>query len=194
MDMYCVKCKNKTSTSSVQHVTSKNGKSMLKGQCAVCGTTKTQFVRQRPGASAKMSSGGDLVSSLNSFTRNIKLPWAKYPGEMHLPGMNFAGPGTRLDLRLNPNGTPTISSKPVDRVDEAAYRHDMAYAAFPDTKTRNVADRVMVSELNEIPNPSIRERVEQAVIKPILNAKANFGLGVPVSKNSKQSKKAKTKR
>ena len=28
MDMYCVKCKNKTSTSGVQHVTSKNGKSM----------------------------------------------------------------------------------------------------------------------------------------------------------------------
>jgi len=24
---------------------------------------------------------------------------------------------------------------PVDRVDDAAYRHDMVYAAFPDTKT-----------------------------------------------------------
>jgi hypothetical protein len=69
---------------------------MLRGKCVVCGTTKTQFV--------KGSRGGDLVSSLNSVTSGIKLPWAKYPGEMHLPGMNFAGPGTRLDLRLNPNG------------------------------------------------------------------------------------------
>jgi Phospholipase A2-like domain len=105
---------------------------------------------------------------------------------MHLPGMNLAGPGTRLDLRLNPNGTPKENSKPVDRVDEAAYRHDMAYSAFPDTKMRNVADRVMVSELNEIPNPTIRERVERAVIKPILSTKANFGLGL--SKKSKNLK------
>ena len=65
----------------------------------------------------------------------------------------------------------------LDRVDEAAYRHDMAYAAFPDTKTRNVADRVMVNELNEIANPTVRERAERAVIKPILNTKAKFGLG-----------------
>jgi hypothetical protein len=135
--LYCVKCKSKTDTADLQKVVSKNGRNMLRGKCVVCGTTKTQFVKGG-------ARGGDLVSSLNSVTSGIKLPWAKYPGEMHLPGMNFAGPGTRLDLRLNPNGTPKESSKPVDRVDEAAYRHDMAYTAFPDTKTRNVADRVMV--------------------------------------------------
>jgi hypothetical protein len=149
---------------------------MLRGKCVVCGTTKTQFVAS--------IAGGDLVSSLSSVTNGIKLPWTKYRGEMHLPGMNFAGPGTRLDLRLNPNGTPQEFSLPVDRVDEAAYRHDMAYAAFSDTKTRNVADRIMVAELNEIPNPTLRERIERAVIKPILNTKANFGLGI--SKNSKR--------
>ena len=187
VELYCVKCKAKTSTSGIQNATSKNGRSMLRGQCTVCGTMKTQFVK------ASVVSGDDLVSSLNSATSKIKLPWAKYPGEMHIPGMNFAGPGTRLDLRLNPNGTPTEASKPIDRVDEAAYRHDMAYAAFPDTKTRNVADRVMVSELNEIQNPTLRERVERAVIKPILSTKANFGLGLPSSKNSKRSNKARLK-
>ena len=172
--IYCVKCRTKTDSADVHNVVSRNGRSMLRGKCAICGTTKTQFV--------KANSGGDLVSSLNSVTSKIKLPWAKYPGEMHLPGMNFAGPGTRLDLRLNPNGTPKDSSMPVGRVDVAAYRHDMAYDAFPDTKTRNVADRVMVSELNEIPNPTVRERVERAIIKPILNTKANFGLGVSSKK------------
>jgi hypothetical protein len=48
--------------------------------------------------------------------------------------MNFAGPGTRLDQRLNSNGTPKESSKPFDRVGDAAYRHDLAYAAFPTSK------------------------------------------------------------
>ena len=182
--MYCVKCKRISETNNIQNVVSKNGRPMLRGVCAICGKTKTQFV--------KKSSGGDLVSSLNSITSSIKLPWAKYPGEMHLPGMNFAGPGTRLDLRLNPNGTPKDSSKPVDRVDDAAYRHDMAYSAFPDTKTRNIADRIMVSELDEIPNATLRERIERALIKPILNAKANFGLGI--SKNlERRSKKVRLK-
>jgi len=167
--MYCVKCKSKTESIDLQRAVSKNGRHMLRGKCAVCKTTKTQFV--------SMKNGGDLVSLLTSKTSNIKLPWAKYPGEMHLPGMNFEGPGTRLDLRLDSSGRPRPDSIPVDRVNEAAYRHDMAYAAFPDTKTRNVADRVMVNELNEIPNPSLRERAERAVIKPILSTKAKFGLG-----------------
>lgn len=180
--MYCVKCRINTDTSDLQNAMSKNGRHMLRGKCTMCGTTKTQFVK----ASA---SGGDLVSSLNSVTSKIKLPWAKYPGEMHIPGMNFAGPGTRLDLRLNPDGTPKQSSMPIDRVDEAAYRHDMAYVAFPDTKTRNVADRVMVSELNEIPNPTLRERVERAVIKPIISTKAKFGLGHTTSKNCQRAVK-----
>src|SRR6218665_94913 len=90
--------------------------------CTECGTTKTQFV--------KAAKGGDLVGSV---TNNIKLPWARFPGEMHLPGHSFTGLGTRLDLRLNPDGTAKTFSKPVDRVDNAALRHDLAYAQYPDT-------------------------------------------------------------
>ena len=130
--MYCVKCRNKTESIDLHRAVSKNKRPMLYGKCAVCGTTKTQFV--------SMKTGGDLASVITSTTRNVKLPWARYPGEMHLPGMNFAGPGTRLDLRLDSSGRPKIDSIPVDRVAEAAYRHDMAYSTFPDTKTRNVAD------------------------------------------------------
>jgi Domain of unknown function (DUF5679) len=66
--LYCVKCKSKTETVDEQRVVSKNNRSMLRGKCAVCGTTKTQFVKE--------NSGGDLVSSLASVTNNIKLPWA----------------------------------------------------------------------------------------------------------------------
>jgi len=165
--MYCVKCRSNTETTDLQYVTSRNGKRMLRGKCMVCASIKIQFVKQ----------GGDISSILTSTMRNTKLPWAKYPGEMHIPGMNFAGPGTRLDLRLDSSGRPKPDSLPVDRVDEAAYRHDMAYATFPDTKTRNIADRVMVSELDEISNPTLKERAETAIIKPILSTKAKFGLG-----------------
>ena len=58
--------------------------------------------------------GGDVISSLRAATNNTKLSWAKYSGEMHLPGMNFTGPGTRLYLRLNSNKSPKEPSKSVD--------------------------------------------------------------------------------
>lgn len=167
---YCVRCKRQTESRDIQRVVSKNGRLMLRCVCVECGATKTQFI--------KMVKGGDLVSALNAVTSNIKLPWAKYPGEMHLPGHSFTGPGTRLDLRLNPDGTPKEFSKPVDRVDEAAYRHDLAYAQHADTAGRNVADKVMINDLNSIPNPSFRERVERSIVKPILTTKTHFGMGL----------------
>jgi hypothetical protein len=100
---------------------------------------------------------------------------------MHLPGMNYAGPGTRLDLRLNDDGTPKTWSMPVDRVDLAAYHHDMSYATHSDTANRNAADRAMLNELDSISDPSARERIERAIIKPILSAKERFGLGVKLA-------------
>jgi hypothetical protein len=121
--------------------------------------------------------GGDLVGALNRMTKNIKLPLQKFEGEMHIPGMNWAGPGTRLDLRLNDDGTPKQWSMPVDRVDLAAYHH-MSYAAHSDTANRNVADRVMLNELDSISDPTARERIERAVIKSIISTKERFGLGV----------------
>ena len=65
---------------------------------------------------------------------------------MHLPGHNFTGPGTRLDLKLKPDNTPKDWSIPVDRVYSAAYHHDLAYSKYSETANRNVADQVMVNE------------------------------------------------
>ena len=95
--------------------------------------------------------------------------------------MNFAGPGTRLDLRLNDDLTPKEFSKPIDRVDETAYRHDLAYAEHTDTPSRNIADEIMVKELDSVENPTLRERAERAIVKPIIATKAKFGLGVEIN-------------
>lgn len=42
---YCVKCKTKRELLNAQHVTLKNGKSALKGQCAECETNVQIFTR-----------------------------------------------------------------------------------------------------------------------------------------------------
>ena len=40
--MYCVKCRKHTKTINVQTVTTKNGRSMLRDVCSVCGKIKTR--------------------------------------------------------------------------------------------------------------------------------------------------------
>ena len=151
---------------------------MIKGTCAVCGRTKCQFVKSSDVSASSTVVGGDLVGMLNKVSKNFKLPGQKFPGELHIPGMNFAGPGTRLEYRLNDDGTPKEFSKPVDRVDQAAYYHDLAYNEYSDTENRNIADREMLQQLDSIENPTMREKLEMAIIKPIINTKQKFGLGL----------------
>lgn len=104
------------------------------------------------------------------------------PVEMHLPGHNFTGPGTQLlhgKTRLNDDLTYKSWSKPVNRVDDAAYKHDVCYLENKDTKTRNeVCDKTMLRELDAIPNPTLRERIDRAVVKPIIWTKQKFGMGM----------------
>ena len=58
------------------------------------------------------------------------------PFEMHLQGHNFSGPGTKRYKRLNSDGRPREWSIPINRVDNAAYHHDLCYSKHDDTKTR----------------------------------------------------------
>jgi len=131
----------------------------VKGTSAVCGKTKTQFVKSDSGL----------------FNKTV----SNTPFELHLPGHNFTGPGTKLDRRLNPDGNPRDWSKPINRVDEAAYHHDLCYATNPDRRTRNeVCDREMPRELAQITNPSLRERMERGLVGNMIKAKASLGLGL----------------
>ena len=159
--MYCVKCKKITDTSNEQFTVSKNKRNMKRETCVICGTTKTQFI--------KTQKGGSL---LNKFINNI-------PVEMHLPGHNFTGPGTKLNKRLNPNLTPKKWSKSINRVDKAAYHHDVCYLKNNDTATRNaVCDKNMLKELKGIYNPTLRERLDKSIVSNLIGTKVKFGMGV----------------
>ena len=73
---------------------------------------------------------------------------------MHMPGHNFTGSGTKLNKRLNEDMTPKAWSKPINRVDKAAYHHDICYVKNKDTKTRNKkCDRKMLEELMVFTTP-----------------------------------------
>ena len=100
---------------------------------------KTQFIKRD-------ATGGSFLNTLMN----------KLPFEMHLLEHYFTGPGTKLYKRMNSDGTPKEWSTPINRVDNAAYHHDLCYSKHDDTKTRNeVCDKTMLGELNGIVNPTL---------------------------------------
>ena len=78
-----------TETKNVTTFTSKNKRLMKREQCVICGRIKTQFIK------SDATGGSFLNTTIN-----------KLPLELHLSGHNFTGPGTKLDKRLNADGTP----------------------------------------------------------------------------------------
>ena len=62
--MYCVKCRKKTNTTSEKLVTTTNNRTMKRGKCSVCGTTKTQFI-------ANLKGGSILNRMINSLPVEI---------------------------------------------------------------------------------------------------------------------------
>ena len=106
--MYCLKCRRITETENITTAVSKNSRLMRRGQYVACGEIKTQFIK-------KGTAGGSFLNSLVN----------KLPFEMHLPDYNFTVPGTKLNKRLNPDETRKEWSMPINRVDNAAYHHDL---------------------------------------------------------------------
>ena len=174
--MYCVRCKKKTKTTSdLQIVTTSNNRQMKRGPCAICGTTKMQFIKTKGG------------SILNKMINNL-------PVEMHLLGHNFTGPGTKLNKRLNADLTPKEWSKPINRIDKAAYHHDICYLKNNDTATRNnVCDKNMLQEMKDIYNPTLRERMERGLVSTLIGTKKRFGWGLSEAESSAERSRIKKK-
>ena len=107
----------------------------------------------------------DIVEVLNTVL----------PFEKHLPGMRYCGPGTKLDLRVDEHGKPFPGHEPIDRVDRAALRHDLAYQRHDDLRNRHRADKEMLRELFDIEEPTCRERLERCIVVPIMLLKSLVG-------------------
>ena len=66
----------------------------------------------------------------------------------------ITGRGTKLNIILNLEAKEWSLS--INRVDNAAYHHNLCYSKHDDTKTRNeVCDKTMLGELSGIVNPTL---------------------------------------
>lgn len=162
MEIYCVKCKTKTSTKSITEATSKNGRSMLKGVCDVCGAKKSSFI-------AKPSGGAVDIHSLIGKLPKPKAGWTP-------PGYKYMGPYNPLNeqLQYDPATGEVLKwyVKPKNRVDEIAAHHDICYDMGKD---KGDCDRTIVSSLDAIP---YRDMPKWGMVaRTIINNKQKLGLG-----------------
>ena len=174
MDSYCLSCKRFTSNKNITEHISKNNKKYIKSECVICNKGKSLFIKSN-------KVGGDIVSALDNGLKKFGLHGLP---ELHLPGHQFTGPGTNLEKRLNPaTDEPWEWSRPINRVDETALHHDKCYRDADKGKgSRNKCDKVMTEELNSIKNPTMRERIDLAIVKPIIYTKQKLGLGLKKTK------------
>jgi len=116
--------------------------------------------------------GGSFNSVLN------KLPIELHYRDSKHGKYSFLGPGTQLYRRLNVDGTWKEWSTPKNRVDEAAYRHDLFYDKYDDAPHRRIADVIMIDELKKITDPTPDEILARKVAKTLLQSKLLLGMGV----------------
>lgn len=107
---------------------------------------------------------------LNTILNKAPLP------ELHLPGgYRFCGPFTRLQTRLRRGDTP------LNGLDAACLRHDLAFSRFKDVASRNVADRRLAEEAwqrYKASDAGLAERGFAWAVSNIMRAKAKTGSGL----------------
>lgn len=99
----------------------------------------------------------------------------KVPFEMHIPGYQYCGPGTKLEKRLARND-PGINP-----LDQACKDHDIAYTNLQSTRDRNMADTILANKAwqrAKSSDASISERAAALAITGIMNAKTSMGMGL----------------
>ena len=158
--IYCLKCKTKTDTLEIKQIKSRNNRLMLQGKCALCGTTKSRFIKNQEGKG-----------------------WTDLPFELHPPvsltkRYSFVGPGTKLNKRLDSNKNPLPHSKPVNKLDEIAMNHDICYEKYPDTKERNkICDKKMLDDIkSNRKTSSINEWIMRRGGKNLIGTKKVLGI------------------
>lgn len=116
----------------------------------------------------------------------------KLPFELHVPGYEFCGPGTKLDKRIE------RGDKGINKLDSACKVHDIAYATHKSGIERRKADR----DLSEVAfhrfkasDATVGERATALAVSGIMKAKSTlgFGLSKPRQNDSKLRSKSKNK-
>ncbi|KAE9522142.1 hypothetical protein AGLY_017402, partial [Aphis glycines] len=102
---------------------------------------------------------------INDFLNCSFLP------ELHWPGYNYLGPGTKLEK----------NKKPINKLDEAARDHDYFYKDHKDTKTRHEADKILEQKAMErfnAPDTNMNEKIPALLTAYAMKSKRHLGMNL----------------
>lgn len=105
---------------------------------------------------------------LNSFINNL-------PFELHSPGYNFLGPGTNYHLNEEKGILP------INKLDEAAKEHDLAYGNNKNLDKRHEADKILEEKAMKrvfAKDASLGEKVNAYLTANAMNIKRKMGMGI----------------
>lgn len=118
-----------------------------------------------------------------------KLPW-----EMHLPGYQFCGPGTKLDKRIR------HGDKGINQLDAFCKKHDIAYLKNKSLENRHIADWILQNEAwNRVKakDAKFNEKINAWLVTTAMKLKHKLGMGlnkhrIKQTKNKQVFKKKKS--
>lgn len=116
----------------------------------------------------------------------------KLPIELHLPGYQYCGPGTKLKKRLE-RGDPGVNP-----LDAACKEHDIAYSKHQNIENRHIADRILEDKAWQrflSKDANLSERASALLVTNAMKIKTKFGMGVqstPLKTQSKLHRSAKS--
>ncbi|KAL6418430.1 hypothetical protein ACFW04_012103 [Cataglyphis niger] len=110
------------------------------------------------------------------------------PFELHIPGYQFCGPGTRLAKRL------ARGDQGVNPLDAACREHDIAYSRSGDLADRHVADRALAERAREritSSDSTLSERAAATAVWAAMKTKTKFGMSA-LARRKKSGRKRRT--
>jgi hypothetical protein len=130
--------------------------------------------------------GAEKLKDLAGFAINRAID--VLPGELHIPGYQFCGPGTKLRNRL------ARGERGINPLDELCREHDIAYSKYADNTHRSQADRILQEgawKRVTAPDSGIAEKAAALVVTNALKAKRAIGGGIKKHKQRKRQRQIK---
>lgn len=101
------------------------------------------------------------------------------PIELHLPGYQFCGPGTKLEKRLE------RGDEGINPLDAACKLHDIAYSRSENIIKRHQADRELSDKAwrrVKAKDSSLGEKISSYLVTNAMKTKVKFGMGIQKKK------------
>ncbi len=171
--LYCKNCQQSTNS---LHPKLYNQHGIIHSRCVQCMSDKVNSFEQGSGIINYLLNS-KMLPELHSFDEG---------DDGKIQRANFLGPFTKLDKRLKnyneKEGTyDEVLTKPINKLDEAALKHDLAYGKHTDIDNRNIADRDLMDEAIEIfhdPKATNVQKSNALLVMAIMEYKMKHGSGI----------------